>query len=57
MDKFFIWVGRYRKPIGYTIASLNILGGISYLINGQDTYGWLQIFLGVFIAYDTVATL
>ena len=53
MDKFFIWVGRNRKTIGYTVAGLNVLSGISLLSSGQDTNGWLLIFLGSIIAFDT----
>jgi hypothetical protein len=56
MSKFFMWVGRNRKPIGYTVASINILGGLSLLYSGQDGNGWLQLFLGSFIAFDTATT-
>lgn len=55
-DKFFIWVGRNRKTIGYTIAGLNILSGLNLLINGQDANGWLLFFLGGVIAIDTATT-
>ena len=56
MDKFFIWVGRNRKAIGYTVAGLNILGGASLLASGQSANGWLQIFLGGVIGIDTATT-
>jgi len=55
-DKFFIWFDRNRKTIGYTVAGLNILGGLSLLFGGQLTNGWLQIFLGGVIAIDTATT-
>jgi hypothetical protein len=55
-DKFFMWFGRNRKAIGYTVAGGNILGGISLLAGGQNTNGWLQIFLGGVIAIDTATT-
>jgi hypothetical protein len=35
MDKFFIWVGRNRKEISLTIGGLNLLSGLSALINGN----------------------
>ena len=35
LDKFFIWVGRNKKEISLTIGGLNILSGISALINGN----------------------
>ena len=35
LDKFFIWVGRNRKEISLTIGGLNILSGLSALINGN----------------------
>lgn len=56
IDKFFIWVGRNRKTIGYTVAGLNILSGLSLLSSGQATNGWLGIFLGSVIAIDTATS-
>ena len=35
MDKFFIWVGRNRKEISLTIGGLNLLSGLSALVNGD----------------------
>jgi hypothetical protein len=35
LDKFFIWVGRNRKEISLTIGGLNILSGLSALVNGN----------------------
>jgi hypothetical protein len=55
-DKFFIWFDRNRKAIGYTVAGLNILSGVSLLASGQSTNGWLQIFLGSVIGIDTATT-
>jgi hypothetical protein len=34
-DKFFIWVGRNRKEISLTIGGLNVLSGLSALVNGN----------------------
>jgi hypothetical protein len=56
IDKFFIWVGRNRKEIGYTIAAGNILSGLSLLASGPNTNGWVFIFLGTLIAFDTATT-
>jgi len=55
-DKFFIWFDRNRKTIGYTVAGLNILSGLSLLASGQNANGWLQIFLGGVIGIDTATT-
>jgi hypothetical protein len=35
LDKFFIWVGRNRKEISLTIGGVNLLAGLSSLINGD----------------------
>ena len=51
-DKFFMWFDRNRKTIGYTVAGINILSGLSLLSSGQNTNGWLQLFLGGVIALD-----
>ena len=55
-DKIIDWCAIHRKKIAYTIAGLNVLGGISLLLSGQDTNGWLQIFIGSVILLDTVTT-
>ena len=52
-EKIYNWCVINRVKICYTIAWLNVLGGISLLYGGQDTNGWLQIFLGSVIALDT----
>lgn len=56
IDKFFIWVGRNRKAIGYTVAGGNILCGLSLLSGGHNSDGWMFIILGSFIAFDTATT-
>ena len=55
-DKIIGWCAIHRKKIAYTVAGLNILGGLSLLSSGQYTNGWLQIFLGGVIAIDTTTT-
>jgi len=55
-DKFFIWVGRNRKAIGYSVAGGNILCAASLLLGSQDPNGWAYLMLGSFIAFDTATT-
>lgn len=55
-DKIIDWCTIHRKKIGYTIAGINILSGLSLLSSGQNTNGWLQLFLGGVIAIDTATT-
>jgi hypothetical protein len=54
--KIIDWCTIHRKKIAYTIASLNVLGGVSLLLSGQETNGWLQIFIGSVILLDTSTT-
>ena len=51
-DKFISWCALHRRKIAYTIAGMNILSGLSLLASGQNTNGWIQIFLGSVIALD-----
>jgi hypothetical protein len=51
-DKIIDWCTINRRKIAYTVAGLNILGGLSLLYSGQSTNGWMQIFLGGVIALD-----
>lgn len=53
MDKFFIWFGRNRKTIGYTLGGLNLLLAVNYLIQGQYGMAMLWLFIGAMIVYDT----
>jgi len=52
MNKFFEYFGRYRKPIGYTIGSLNLLSGISYISAGYIAQGITWVILGLAILID-----
>ena len=52
-EKIYNWCVINRVKICYAIAGLNVLSGLSLLYSGQDTNGWLQIFLGSVIALDT----
>jgi hypothetical protein len=53
MDKFFVWFGRNRKTIGYTIGGLNLLLAVNYLIQGQYGMAMLWLLIGGMIVYDT----
>jgi hypothetical protein len=55
-DKIIEWCAIHRKKIAYTIAGLNVLSGLSLLASGQDTNGWISIFIGSVIALDASTT-
>jgi hypothetical protein len=55
-DKIINWCTIHRKKIAYTIAGLNVLSGISLLYGGQETNGWISIFIGSVIAFDAATT-
>ena len=42
-DKILGWLGRNRQEIAYTIAGVNLLSALSYLIQGH--YAWSLLFL------------
>lgn len=52
MSKFFEWFGRKRKPIGYTIGSLNLLAAANYLYQGEYAMAILWIAIGFMIIFD-----
>jgi hypothetical protein len=53
-DKFFIWCGVYKKPIGYTVGGLNLVASASeYLRYGEMTStAWIALIVGAFILVD-----
>ena len=55
MNQAFNWLSAHRRPIGYTIAALNIVGGVIDITNGNTVIGVAQILLGAFIAVDARA--
>jgi len=55
MNRFFNWLSAYRRPIGYTIAALNIFGGVVDITNGNVVIGVAMVLLGAFIAVDARA--
>ena len=52
-EKFKVWFGTYRKPIGYTIGGINVLGGLQYFAQGNSAQGWLFFMIGYIILLDT----
>jgi hypothetical protein len=52
LDKFFIWVGQNRKEISLTIGGLNLLSGISALVNGDYGLAIVGFTIGGFLIFD-----
>jgi hypothetical protein len=52
-EKFAVWFGTYRKPIGYTIGGVNVLSGLQYFAQGNTAQGWLFFMIGYIILLDT----
>lgn len=52
-DKFFVWFGRNRKTIGYTIGGMNLLVALSHLIQGQLGLMLLWLVISFMIMFDT----
>ena len=52
-DKFFVWFGRNRKEIGYTVGGFNLLIALSHLIQAQYGLALLWLFVGALIIFDT----
>ncbi len=52
-DKFFEWLGRNRKTIGYTVGGLNLLAALNYLVQGQYGLAVLWLAIGGMIVLDT----
>jgi hypothetical protein len=52
-EKFKVWFGLYRKPIGYTIGTVNVLGGLQYFAQDNSAQGWLFFMIGYIILLDT----
>jgi uncharacterized membrane protein HdeD (DUF308 family) len=56
MDKFFEWTSRNRKSIGYTIGALNLLAGISNLVNNNYTLAVVNLVIAVVLIADAWRT-
>jgi hypothetical protein len=52
ISKFLDYVYSKRKPIGYTIGGLNVLAGISHLINGEFGLALLWFAIGMMLVMD-----
>ena len=42
----------YRKRIGYTIGTINVLGGLQQFAQGNSSMGWLYVMLGGLLILD-----
>ena len=52
LDKFFEWVGRNRKEISLTIGGLNLLSGISAIVNGDYALAIMGFTIGGALILD-----
>jgi hypothetical protein len=52
MNKLYSFFTRYRKPIGYTIGTLNILNGLADILLGFPVWGILWVIVGSLIIAD-----
>jgi hypothetical protein len=53
MKKFFEWLERHRRPVGYTIGGLNVLMAAVYAVNGEYGLAVLWTVIGGTILVDT----
>jgi len=56
MDKFFIWVGRNRKVLGFSIGGLALFSGIFSMATGNELNGACSAFIGLVVLFDTVTS-
>ena len=52
LDKFFEWCNRNSKSISLTIGGLNILSGISALVNGNYSLAVVGFTIGGVLVLD-----
>lgn len=52
MRKFFEWLMRNRKPVGYTIGSLNLLAALNYYLMGLTGMAVIWTVMGLFLVWD-----
>lgn len=52
LDKFFVWVGRNRKAISYTVGGMNLLAALSFLLQGSWGLAILWTVMALFIIID-----
>lgn len=53
LDKFFVWFGINRKPIGYTLGGLNLLAGLNHVLQGNYGLALLSGVIGGFLILDS----
>lgn len=51
-EKFVTWFNRNRRPIGYTLGALNILGGLQHAYNGDFGLAVIWLLIGSFLIAD-----
>ena len=53
-DKFIIWCGTYKKQIGYTVGTLNLIAALSEYIRYDEmtSTAWLSLVIGALILVD-----
>ncbi len=53
-DKFIIWCGTYKKPIGYFVGCFNIMAAAILYSRGMEMTPtvWISLILGAFILVD-----
>ena len=56
MDKFFMWVGRHRDAIGYTIGAMCLLSAGFDFAKDDITNGIMFTIMGVAISFDVWST-
>ncbi len=54
MNKFFEWVGRHHKTIGYVCGGATTGCGIGLIVNGSVWTGVFFIVLGVALTFDAM---
>lgn len=52
MSKFFEWLMRNRKPVGYTIGGLNLFAALNYYLTDQIGMAVLWTVIGLFLVWD-----
>jgi hypothetical protein len=52
MKTLYEKIMKYRRPIGYTIGSINVLNGLADILLGFPVWGILWIILGALIIAD-----
>lgn len=53
LNQFLNWFGKNRKPIGYTIGTVNVLGALQYFYQGENISACVSLVLGLAILLDT----